>query len=506
MDHRAQRIDRIPLTNRPISHQIGLWLACLSLLGSGCSATTYSQGVPLSDTNLEPLTLELDIPAEDNGSGSLITVDVNDDGNRDIIVTKPGTIAAYETTGQQLWKQQANVQLTKQSESQGLPGRSAPGVQAADVDGDNQTEVLFLTQEGTLEILQGSDGTRKKSISLESPPDTERWEHLVVANFRGEGDRDLLVQTTNATGYRMGSYLAAYSFEALMSDAPPEPLWTQDNFIANAHNGARVADLDGDGKEEVLGGSVVSPEGEILLELPLKGHVDALAVADIRPDLPGLEVVALEEGGTPLPFSGRNRLGRIGNHLYQQLFGDGNRIFLYNRDLLIWETHYKHQEPQNTAVGDFDRDRPGLEIWCRSRYRTHQKPFVFDARGQLIANYKMKDVAPQNWTTKGIETIFTIDWTGEEGQLAAAKERHSAGDVAIFDPISGEFLLRFQDNADRLYVADVLGDWREELILLSGDRLSIYQNPETNPNPDKPSLWERPEYRRSKMTWNYYSP
>ncbi|MDY6938166.1 MAG: FG-GAP-like repeat-containing protein [Cyanobacteriota bacterium] len=511
MYDRAERTNPIPVNNRPIPHpisphRIGLWLACLSLLGSGCRETAYSRGVDLPQTDIEPQTITLDIPPEDKGRGSLVAVDVNNDGNRDIIVTKPGTIAAYTTTGQQLWTKQTDIQLTHQSEGQGLPGRSAPGVQAADVDGDNRTEVLFLTQAGNLEILQGSDGQTKKSIPLASPPETNRWEHLVVANFRGEGDRDLLVQTTRATGYRTGRYLAAYTFEELLSSPTPNPLWMRDDFIANAHNGARVADLDGDGKEEVLGGSVVSPEGEILLELPLKGHVDALTVADVRPELPGLEVVALEEGGGRRPFGGGNRLATLANRLYERVFPDGNRIFLYNRDRLLWENHYKHQEPQNTAVGDFDPDRPGLEIWCRSRDKTHQKPFIFDSRGQLIAGYKMKQVAPKNWTTSGVETIFTIDWTGEAQQLAAAKERHTAGDVAIFNPLSGEFLLRFPGQTDRLYVADVVGDWREEAIVLSGDRLQIYQNLETNPNPDRPSLWERPEYERSKMTWNYYSP
>ena len=115
-------------------------------------------------------------------------------------------------------------------------------------------------------------------------------------------------------------------------------------------------------------------------------------------------------------------------------------------------------------------------------------------------------MAPKGWTTKGVEVIWTIDWTGEDKQLAVAKERHRSGDVAIFDPISGTFLLRFKEQANRLYVADVSGDWREEGIVLNGNELRIYQNDKPNPYANRPRLWNQSHYRRSKMTWNYYNP
>lgn len=214
----------------------------------------------------------------------------------------------------------------------------------------------------------------------------------------------------------------------------------------------------------------------------------------------------MEEGGSDRLKEGGRGLKKRFAEMYNNIAGGGNRIFLYNKERLIWETHFQHQEPQNAAVGDFDLQRPGLEIWCRSRYETNQKPFVFDAQGKLIADYQIEDVAPKGWSDKGVEVIFTIDWTGDSRQLAAAKERHQAGDVAIFDPFNGQFLHRFDEKSDRLYVADVSGDWREELIVLNGNQLRIYQNQEPNPNPNRPRLWTQDHYRLSKMTWNYYNP
>lgn len=476
---------KIPL-GKYLNHKNRTFLLLLIIVIGVSFAIIKYLSISLSYSSIKPKIIKLEeLPAEDERVGGIITADINDDGQKDFIITKPGNIVVYQGSGQKLWAKQIDIQVTKKSEKYGLPGWQGPGVQAGDVDGDGQTEVLFLTTDNTLHIVEGESGKTKKTITLKSPAGTERWEHIVITNFRGQGDRDLLLQTTNSKRYRMGRFLAAYAIDELLKKEDPQPLWTRDDFVANAHNGARVADLNGDGKDEVLGGTLISPDGEILVEIPRKGHIDALFVADVRPDIPGLEVVALEE-------SGRHRSG-------------GNRVFLFNSDRLIWETHYKNQEPQNAAIGNFD-NRPGLEIWSRSRYNEHQKPFVFDAQGQLIANYEMDDVAPRGWTVRGVEVIFTIDWTGEPKQLAAAKERHESGDVAIFDPLTGEFLHRFKEKADRLYVADVSGDWREELIVLNGNKLHIYSNPEPNPNPNRPRLWSQNHYRRSKMTWNYYSP
>ncbi len=466
-----------------LNYKIPLFLLCSIGFAYLGVAQFHKKGVNLPYFSIKPQIIELDLPVEGGGVGGLITADVNNDGYKDFIVTKPGHIVIHQGNGEKLWAKQIDIQVTKKSEKYGLPGWQGPGVQAGDVDGNSKTEVLFLTKDNTLHIVDGESGKTKKTITLNSPEGTERWEHLVITNFRGQGDRDLLLQTTNSEGYRMGRFLAAYAIDDLLKKEDPQPLWTRDDFVANAHNGARVADLNGDGKDEVLGGTLISPDGEILVKIPLKRktHIDAIFVADVRPDIPGLEVVALEERGD-------------------------NRVFLFNSDRLIWETHYKKQEPQNAAIGDFDVNRPGLEIWCRSRYNEHQKPFVFDAQGKLIASYEMDNVAPRGWTTKGVEVIFTVDWTGETKQLAAAKERHESGDVAIFSPLSGEFIHKFKEKANRLYVADVSGDWREELIVLNGNKLHIYSNAEPNPNLNRSRLWLQNHYRRSKMTWNYYSP
>ena len=481
---------------------IGGVLFC-SIFGTHCSQDPNADLARLPN----PIRHQLDIPVADDGRGGLIAVDLDQDKTMDIIVTRPGRVVAYDVLGRRLWGRDVDIHLTTQAENNGLPGWHAPGIQAADIDADGTVEVVLLAQDNSLTVLNGHTGDEKWSVRVTPPGNAQRWEHVVVANFRGKGDRDILLQATNARGYRMGHYLCAFASEDLMREKNrAKPLWSLDNFVANAHNGARIADLDLDGRDEVLGGMIISPHGKILFALPLEGHIDAIFAADVRPDLKGLEVVALEEGGGRKLLPNGNRLFRLANKVINRLWPDGNHIFLFNHKGLIWQAHHKHREPQNMAVGEFDPDREGLEIWCRSRYQTNQKPFVMDSHGHLISEYRMDKVAPAQWTDKGVEEISPIHWNGDSRQLAAAKERHKSGAIGIFDPMSGKFIKRMEEKADRIYVVDVLGDWREEIVVLSGNELHIYRNMVPNPEAAKDRLWENPAYRRAKMTWNYYNP
>lgn len=456
----------------------GLAVAVILRSAFSCFGATDEYDWPQYAEN--PFVIPLDIPAPRDSAGGIVVADLDGDTRMDFLVTVPGHIAAYSNDGRKLWTLDVNLCVGGSSEREGLPGHHGPGVQAGDTDGDGKTEALFLTKENALVAVNGADGVELWRAKPPWPDGAERWEHLVIANFRGKGDRDLLLQATNKDGYRVGRYLAAYAVRDLKS-GKYEALWERDDFLACAHNGARVADITGNGRDEVLGGDIIDHKGALCYKIPLEGHIDAITAARVRPEIDGLQVIAVEEGGP-------------------------QRVFLYNHESLVWATDHKNQEPQNVAVGDFDVNRPGKEIWNRSRYNEYQKPFVFDAYGTLIADYELAQVAPEGWTLSGVEVINTIHWTGEANQLAAAKERHEDGDVAVFDPLTGVFVEHFPETAARLYVADVSGDWREEILVISGNELHIYHNPAPNPRPDEPRLWREAHYRRLKMTWNYYSP
>lgn len=427
-----------------------------------------------------PFVIKLSIPAPKDTAGGVIAADVDNDSQMDYLVTVPGHLAAYSNDGKKLWIKKVNIVVGGSSENQGLPGHCGPGVAAGDVDGDRKCEVVFLTKDSVVHILDGATGHDEANAKPPYPEAASGWEVAMIADFRGTGgDRDLLLQTTNKEGYRMGKFLAAYATDQLLSGG--KPLWRTDKFVSCAHNSARLADINGDGRDEVLGATIFSASGRLLARaVPGRWHMDSVFVADVQPGKPGLEVIMLEEGA---------------NHV--QVVGISGPI---------WRSHFKKQEPQNAAVGRFKKDSDEIFIWCRSRYNEHQKPFVFNSAGKKVFDYKMDDVAPPGWTARGVEVIYTIDWTGKKEQLACAKERHESGDVCIFEPLTGKLVKHFKEKADRLYVVDVTGDWREEIIVLNGSELHIYQNADSNPRPNRKRLWADRNYRRLKQCYNYYSP
>ncbi len=432
-----------------------------------------------------PFEITMEIPAPENQDGGIIVADINNDGLMDYVVTVAGHIAAYAHDGSKLWIRQTDIQI----KSHELPGNHAPGVIAGDIDSNGKTELLYLTYGGDLHVLDGESGELLWAASPPLPEAIKRWDVVVIANLRGAENNDVILQGFEDASLK-GRFLHAYAVDDLRQ-GHYTPLWTRDDFLSCRHNGVRIADLDGTGRHYALGGSIISPDGEKLFEIKLPGHgahLDSLSVAKVRDNIPGLQVVSVEEANVAASQ------------------GAPHRVFLYNHEGLIWESNYQGWEPQNIAVGNFDPARQGLEIWNRSRFNTNQKPFVLDAFGEFVSQYEMDNVAPEGWSEGGVEVINTIDWTGAEKQLAAAKERHTVGDVCIFDPITGEFIQRFSVKADRLYIADVSGDWREEVIILQGNSLRIFHNPEPNPRPNQPRLWEKDHYLRSKLTYNYYSP
>ena len=427
-----------------------------------------------------PFVIRLDVPAPKDSAGGIIVADVDKDGRMDYLVTVPGHLAVYGNDGRRRWIRKTDIAVGGQSESQGLPGHHGPGVAAGDVDADAGCEVAFLTRDSVLHVVDGATGRQKASARPPVPKGAARWEVAMIADFRGRRrDGDVLLQATNRRGYRMGRFLAAYAIDQLLAGG--KPLWQTDGFVSCAHNSARLADINADGRDEVLGATIFSADGKLLARAAeFRGHMDSVFVADVRPDRPGLEAVLLEEG----------------SNCVQVLSVRGP----------IWRQHFKRQEPQNAAVGRFREGSDEIFIWCRSRYNQHQKPFVFDSSGRKVFDYAMDDVAPAGWTPSGVEVIHTIDWTGRTQQLACAKERHKSGDVCLFEPLTGRFVLRFKEKADRLYVADVTGDWREEVIVLRGSELHIYHNPAPNPRPKRARLWADRNYRRLKQCHNYYSP
>ena len=70
-------------------------------------------------------------------------------------------------------------------------------------------------------------------------------------------------------------------------------------MFANGNHNLSVADVDGDGKDEIIWGSAAVDDDGKLLYATGFGHGDAIHLGDLNPDRPGLELFDVhEEKGT----------------------------------------------------------------------------------------------------------------------------------------------------------------------------------------------------------------
>ena len=122
------------------------------------AAVLLATAAVVGAAGLKPTVITLDIPAPKDSAGGILIADVNDDGRMDYLVTVPGHLAVYGADGRKLWITRVPIAVGGQSESQGLPGHHGPGVAAGDVDGDGRCEVVFLTKDSVLHVLDGATG------------------------------------------------------------------------------------------------------------------------------------------------------------------------------------------------------------------------------------------------------------------------------------------------------------------------------------------------------------
>ncbi len=252
-----------------------------------------------------------------------------------------------------------------------------------------------------------------------------------------------------------------------------------------------VADVDGDGKQEIIyGGATLDDNGALLYSstgvLPpgsvdpgvavRVGHGDALHVTDIDPNRPGLEIYMVHEGARYAPYGYTLRDARTGATIYGA---------------------YSGMDTGRGMIGDVRPDVPGLETWS-------SMPSGSDSSGLWSADGRRLE-------TRSPGTNMSIRWAGD----LTTQIVNGAQDVTptIDDWRRGTVLTASGTRANNgtkgnpSLVADVFGDWREELVMRTQDSTALRFYLSTEPTNHKMyTLMHDRQYRvevaRQQTTYN----
>jgi rhamnogalacturonan endolyase len=247
-------------------------------------------------------------------------------------------------------------------------------------------------------------------------------------------------------GYYTRTVLVAYDF----ANGQLTKRWKFDTFNGSSNNAyagqgnhnLRVADVDGDGFDEIIYGSMaVDHDGTGLYNTQL-GHGDAMHLTDFIPERPGLEVLAVHENkkdGTTL------RDAATGEILYQVKSGDD----------------------VGRGMGtDISSAYRGMEFW------SSRCPVVSAGNLQTI-----------NSSTGSVSMNMACWWDGDllrELQDGTSVTKYNNGSATtLLNPTSVSS--NNGTKANPCIVGDILGDWREEVVLRATTNrfIRIYMTPET---------------------------
>jgi rhamnogalacturonan endolyase len=215
-------------------------------------------------------------------------------------------------------------------------------------------------------------------------------------------------------------------------------IWTRE--ARNPHklpgpgtHGLITADVDGDGRDElILGATALDDDGSVLWETGL-GHPDVCYVADIDPSHPGLEIFL---GIEP---------SRSSHGLCLLSARDGRVLWFFDGP-----TRHVHSKG---LVGDIDPSRPGMEAYGGEQ--DGSQFWLYAADGTRISDRSLGTLAP-----------FAVWWDDDpQKEIIVNKRLFKYPDQAVME-LEGKVLA----------VADCLGDWREEIITSLPGELRIYSS------------------------------
>jgi len=221
----------------------------------------------------------------------------------------------------------------------------------------------------------------------------------------------------------------------------------RNTMYANGNHNLSVADVDGDGKDEIIWGSAALDDDGSLLYAVGFGHGDAIHLGDLNPDRPGLELFQVHEDK-----------GTYAWDIHDAATGE-----------ILWKGGQSGQDNGRGLAADIVGDSRGYEFW--SSYGGFNTGSSSRNPYNAITGKSVGSVSPS--------MNFRIYWDGD-----ALDELLDGTNISKYGGAEnlgvGRFGISGQSNnstkSTPCLSADIFGDWREELIVrnMTNDALNIY--------------------------------
>ena len=227
-----------------------------------------------------------------------------------------------------------------------------------------------------------------------------------------------------------------------------EMLWCwngdEENPVIRSQGAHQIVcgDVDNDGREEVVMGSVVIDDnGQALWSAGL-GHPDKAIVADIDPDNPGLEIL-------------------FGVEVWHEKRGVCLVDAATGKEL--WNIGEYTGHVGNAMATDLDPSIPGLECFATEDSKggkTGETKYIMDCKGNRIGT--MADVPGcTDWIWWDADNLREMPvYGGARGSFGLGKYKGET----VQEGLEGSILL----------IGDLFGDWREEIVTVMGGELRVY--------------------------------
>ncbi len=346
--------------------------------------------------------------------------DLDGDGRADFVLAQDfdqeiTCLTAINMDGRILWRR-------GECKAENFPTFYDLALQVCDLDEDGLAEVM-CAMAGRVVILQGPTGR----VLAEAPlPSSGATDALLVGRLAGRArPRTIVLKDRYQTLWALTPDLSVrWKFEGNVGHFP----WP--------------FDLDGDGRDEIVCGHVVvDDDGGVLWEVDLPGHADAVAIADIDGDRAnGVEVAVATCGGGSVAIVGQGGLVRWQRSLqYAQhvVVGDfrpdlpGLEVAAVDRGVdrtatgvdalmlfdaagsLLWKEE-RHDEGSNrwltviSAVNHWDADARALILAFRRGGSL--PPRLVDGFGSLVAEFPISDPQSQHFA---MHADVWADWRKE---------------------------------------------------------------------------------------------